>query len=134
MTIPTQPALTCPEPGCGAAMQLRPSRFGLFYGCVRFPTCRGTHGAHPDGRPLGVPASTETKQARIRAHEAFDRLWRSGRMDRRSAYHWMQQVMGLTSAEAHIGRFDRDQCEQLIVKVEQFLGEGRTEGSDEPSV
>ena len=33
--------LTCPE--CGAAMVLRVSRHGCFYGCSRYPQCDGTH-------------------------------------------------------------------------------------------
>lgn len=57
-------------------MMLRNSRYGLFWGCSRFPECRSTHGAHPDGRPLGKPATAEVKQARIAAHAAFDRLWK----------------------------------------------------------
>lgn len=55
--------VSCGE--CQAPMLLRESRFGKFYGCTRFPECRGTHGAHPDGRPLGVPANAETKEARV---------------------------------------------------------------------
>lgn len=47
--------LVCPE--CGALMRLRKSRFGLFYGCTRYPYCKASHGAHPDGAPLGVPVN-----------------------------------------------------------------------------
>jgi ssDNA-binding Zn-finger/Zn-ribbon topoisomerase 1 len=71
-------ALHCPD--CGAMMSLRASKFGLFYGCSMFPQCRATHGAHPWGAPLGIPAKRDTKMARIRAHAAFDRLWKEGRM------------------------------------------------------
>jgi ssDNA-binding Zn-finger/Zn-ribbon topoisomerase 1 len=110
--------LTCPE--CGAGMTLKSSRFGPFYGCARWPDtgCPGSHGAHPDGTPLGVPANRETKAARVRAHAAFDTLWRGGGMKRRAAYRWMQDALGLTSDEAHIGRFDVPTCERLIAAVE----------------
>ena len=61
-------ALACPE--CAAPMELRPSRFGQFYGCTRWPACDGTHGAHPNGSPLGTPANRATKDARIEALDA----------------------------------------------------------------
>jgi hypothetical protein len=111
----------CPE--CDGEMVLRNSRYGLFYGCTKFPNCRAAHGAHPDGRPLGVPADKETKQARIRAHDAFDTLWKSGLMKRGEAYRWMQDAMGMSEDEAHIGRFGSEQCELLIQKVKVVTGD-----------
>lgn len=65
-----------PCPDCGAMLVLRRGRFDLFYGCERYPACRGSHGAHPDGRPLGIPADAATRKARNDAHGYFDRLWR----------------------------------------------------------
>jgi hypothetical protein len=110
--------LTCPE--CGAPMVLKPSRYKPFYGCTRWREtgCPGAHGAHPDGSPMGVPATLETRRARRRAHAAFDRLWEGRRMKRRDAYAWMQRAMGLAVDEAHIGRFTAEQCEQLIGLVD----------------
>lgn len=114
--------LECPD--CGASMELRISRHGKFYGCTRYPKCFATHGAHSDGRPLGRPASKETKQWRIKAHDAFDLLWKpnpvlswSGKMKRKEAYRWMRNVMNLPEPEAHIGMFTKEQCKQLIEKV-----------------
>jgi len=111
--------LTCPD--CGARMVLRDSKYGKFYGCSTFPKCRSAHRAHPDGRPLGIPANKETKNWRIRAHAAFDQLWLLGGMNRRSAYLWMQKALNLTSKEAHIGMFDQAMCEKLIAAVEKEL-------------
>jgi ssDNA-binding Zn-finger/Zn-ribbon topoisomerase 1 len=108
--------LNCPD--CGSPMRLRDSRFGKFYGCVRFPACKATHGAHADGRPLGIPGNAETKAARTRAHAAFDRLWRSGRMRRNDAYRELQRMMHMTEAQAHIGRFTQEECERLIELLE----------------
>lgn len=130
----TAPAiiLACPE--CGAPMELRNSRFGPFYGCSTWTAtrCPGTHGAHPNGAPLGIPADHETKLARIRAHEAFDGLWRSGlTRSRRAAYRWLREALGLSKAEAHIGRFTRVQCEQLISEVWE-LKERRAPNHDVP--
>jgi ssDNA-binding Zn-finger/Zn-ribbon topoisomerase 1 len=102
-------------------MKLRNSRYGLFYGCTRYPMCEGTHGAHPDGTPLGTPATKETRTARIAAHESFDRLWKSKAMSRSAAYRWMRRAMKMTKEEAHIGKMDFDQCTKLMDLVEDRL-------------
>jgi ssDNA-binding Zn-finger/Zn-ribbon topoisomerase 1 len=73
--------LTCPI--CEKKMILRTdSRFkkhGLWYSCVDFPACRGAHGAHKDGEPLGKPADQETKDLRVQAHQLFDQIWKNDR-------------------------------------------------------
>lgn len=110
--------LRCGE--CSAPMMLRESqKFPRpFYGCTRFPECRGTHGAHADGTPLGTPANKDTKKARIRAHSVFDQIWQQKLVKSRGgAYNWMRQVMGLSHSQAHIGEFDADQCEKLVELV-----------------
>lgn len=109
----------CPE--CGWSMVLRTSKFGLFYGCTQFPACTAAHGAHKDGRPLGIPANKATKDARIKAHAAFDRLWKDKHMKRKEAYVWMQGAMSMTADDAHIGRFTIEQCEQLEAAVAKFF-------------
>ncbi len=115
--------MPCAEPGCTGIMSLRDSRYGLFYGCQFYPKCECTHGAHPDGTPLGRPATKETKKARIEAHAWFDKLWKrpEGKMDRSSAYRWMIEAMGLTSDTAHIGRFTTEDCQNLTAKVQAYL-------------
>jgi ssDNA-binding Zn-finger/Zn-ribbon topoisomerase 1 len=120
MTVAT--TLVCPE--CGAPMRFKPSRYGPFYGCSRYSEtgCRGTHGAHPNGAPLGTPATRAVKDARIRAHAAFDRLWANGRMPRKRAYAWLAEQLGLSRDAAHIGQFDEAQCDQVIAMVERELG------------
>jgi len=116
--------LTCPE--CGAPMTLRESRYGLFYGCSKWPECRGSHGAHPDGTPLGTPADIRTKKLRMVAHNAFDPLWRGDHAifdSRGKAYLWMQDVMGMGQHEAHISRFDREDCKKLVEAIWEKFGE-----------
>lgn|SRR5574338_38327 len=111
--------LKCGE--CGAPMQIRTAKKfpGPFYGCTRFPECRGTHGAHRDGRPFGIPANKATKLARMRAHRIFDIIWKERTMSRAEAYAWMRRKMKLTDAEAHIGMFNLEQCEALIAHVRE---------------
>lgn len=119
--VPLGTTLEHPCPECGSAMVLRTSRYGLFYGCVEYPRCKATHGAHKDGRPLGTPADAATKKARIRAHDAFDRIWKGGHMSRSDAYAWMQEAMDLSEEDAHIGKFTIDQCDQLELLAEEYL-------------
>jgi len=113
----TEHDLTCPE--CGAPMKLKCSRYGLFYGCSSWQDtgCEGSHGAHPDGAPRGVPANRATKDARIEAHRLFDRIWGTGLQKRTAAYRWMREAMGMTPDEAHIGRFSIEDCERLLGKI-----------------
>lgn len=108
------PMLECPE--CDGQLALRLSRFGLFYGCLNYPICKGTHGAHPDGKPLGVPADKETRAWRIKAHQAFDLLFNGENliMEREEAYAYLQHLMNLTEEQAHISKFDIEQCKELI--------------------
>lgn len=108
---------------CGAPMELRKSsRYkSPFWGCSRFPACRGTHGAHPNGVPLGIPANKETKQARIKAHDAFDRIWKDGHMPRWKAYKWLAKQMGV--AEWHFGESSVGECNRAIEVIEAKLKE-----------
>jgi len=83
----------CPE--CSAPMVLVHNR-GFrtrahpngkpFYGCTRYPSCRGAHGAHADGRPLGRPGTPEERAARVAAHGWFDKLWQGRVRSRDEAY------------------------------------------------
>jgi len=109
-----------PCPQCGGQMTFHPtSRYGPFYACSNYPRCDCTHGAHPDGSPLGVPADKKTKVARIAAHGLFDRIWQGPEapMTRRTAYLWLQQAMGMTDEEAHFGRFTAEQCERASREI-----------------
>jgi ssDNA-binding Zn-finger/Zn-ribbon topoisomerase 1 len=108
---------------CGSVMELRksPKYKNPFYGCSQFPVCRGTHGAHPDGRPLGIPANRETKDWRIKAHDAFDTLWKCGgiNMTRKKAYKKLAEELGVK--EVHIGEQDIEGCKRIIDVVTNKL-------------
>ena len=89
----------------------RPDLHGKkFWACRR---CDARVGCHPGTeKPLGDLANAETRLMRLRAHDAFDRLWRSGRVDRSTAYRWLSAHMGVRSA--HIGRMNVEQCRKVI--------------------
>ncbi|HXI01805.1 MAG TPA: zinc-finger-containing protein, partial [Candidatus Saccharimonadales bacterium] len=102
-----------------------------FYGCSRFPHCRGTHGAHQEtGEPLGIPGDRATKDARIRAHAAFDPLWKDGSMRRNDAYYWLSRALGIPRKDVHIGLFDTETCERVVSLCEQYLAMRRLSGAD----
>jgi len=110
---------------CGAPMELRPSKYGYFYGCIKWPDCGGTHGAHKDGSPRGIPANKATRRGRMAAHGAFDLLWKpksdaqEPMMSRKEAYQWMALAMQMAPDDAHIGRFTLEQCEKLVELVQE---------------
>lgn len=112
--------LVCPE--CSGRLEYRArGQFGRpWYACEHWPQCRGAHGAHPDGTPLGKPANAETRAARVRAHDAFDALWKPGGerkrgARRRRAYARLDTFLRVPpGAHAHIGNMTLAECEQVI--------------------
>lgn len=107
---------------CGATMVLRKGKYGPFYSCVRFPDCRGSHGATSDGEPLGIPADIATRKKRSETHAQFDPLWKgqTAIMNRRQAYRLLAQLMGLPTPQAHIGMFSIGQCEEFLQKLKSW--------------
>jgi ssDNA-binding Zn-finger/Zn-ribbon topoisomerase 1 len=101
-------------------MRLKESRYGFFYSCSKFPECKGTHGAHPNGKPLGKPADKETRYWRAKAHDAFDPLWKDGGMTRNEAYYWLRVQLKISKDDCHIGRFDIKTCKKVIDLSKEF--------------
>ncbi len=108
---------------CGAEMVLRksPKYKSPFWGCSAFPACRGTHGAHPDGRPLGIPANKETKEWRIKAHAAFDPFWKNGIYERKQAYRYLAEKLGVE--RVHVGEADIEMCKRIIEAASLMRGD-----------
>ena len=104
-------------PICHSPMVLRNSKYGKFWGCSQWPTCNATHGAHPNGTPLGIPGDDATKKVRIDAHKKFDGWWKGEGLTRKEAYRNLQRIMNLSKAEAHIGRFTIAQCYTLMERI-----------------
>ena len=112
---------------CGSNLVLKDGKYGIFYGCVKFRDtgCKGAHNCNKTtSEPLGFPADTETRKARREAHEVFDALWKSQKlnnMSRQAAYQWMQKNLKLAEDDAHIAKLDKAGCEKLIAAVNRFL-------------
>lgn len=80
----------------------------------RCDPCDAHVGCHPgsDG-PLGSLAKKAVREARIRAHNAFELLIECG-LTRRDAYTWLRNQMGLDERACHIGRFDVERCRRVV--------------------
>lgn len=100
---------------CGSPMQLRRGRHGLFWGCTRWPKCKGVHSAHQEtGAPLGIPADRPTIEMRKKAHASFDRIWKQGLQLRAECYRWLRRELGMSKDDCHIGKFTQAQCANVI--------------------
>lgn len=87
----------------------------IFWACL---PCGAWVGCVPGGdKPMGRLADKQLRSAKVRAHEAFDPLWRVGGLSRTEAYAWLQEELGLTPEQCHIGLFDLDGCEAVINAV-----------------
>lgn len=117
----TEYELLCPE--CGSNMVLRKSRFGLFYGCQEFEIegCKGRISADKDGTPAELPSDQQTKTARIIAFECFEKLWKSGAMDKRTAFSWACDRMGRKRSNFNIANFTIVECETFINKINRRI-------------
>lgn len=105
----------------------------FFWKCNPCDAYVGTHSNSPNHAPLGTLANAALRRLRTEAHYAFDQLWRAednGRMSRSAAYAWLQDTLGLTPAEAHIGRFNEEQCQRLISAARIRLAEIAIAGVD----
>lgn len=92
-----------------------------FYLC---PCCDAYVGCHKGTtQALGTACGPATRQARSKAHAAFDPLWRgkAAKYTRTQAYQALGVFMELPAAECHIGMFDYDQCMQVIRFVEGIV-------------
>lgn len=113
-------------------MGLRASGFGPWYACDAAPACDYRVGAHKaSGEPLGTPTDAVGREARKRAHAAFDALWRrdyDGNSRRRTrAYNQLAYAMGLPPEECHIARFGVMQCDAVVLAVRALTA---AEGAD----
>jgi len=112
-------------PYCGGDAELstghkvyphRPDLASLkIWACFPCDAWVGTHKNSPAHAPLGRLANAELRRAKMAAHAAFDPLWKGGQMTRKEAYRLLSEKMALTPEQTHIGMFDVEQCETVVI-------------------
>lgn len=79
-------------------------------------------------RPKGRPAAKATRDARMAAHAAFDRLWmakqaREGctkKAARGAGYKWLADQLGIAKADCHIGMMDRETAQRVTALCRRY--------------
>ena len=109
-------SVTCPY--CGEQAPLTHSRevYGRDYGWLYMcKPCNAYVGCHKGTtKSKGSPANHSLREARKSTHRAFDPIWRETLVDRRSAYKWLAEQLGIDGKDCHIGMFNLVQCELAI--------------------
>ncbi len=82
------------------------------------PICEAYVGCHPGTEiPLGRLANPKLRRAKMAAHRVFDPIWRGDNTqpgDRRKAYRWLAEQLGIDPNECHIGMFDEATCWRVV--------------------
>lgn len=93
-------------------------RFWRCVPCDAFVGCHAPGNGYGDGtRPLGRLANAELRRAKMRAHAAFDPLWKAKGMRRREAYAWLAEQLSIEFDQCHIGMFDVNRCHEVVAIV-----------------
>lgn len=128
--------ITCPY--CGGEAELVPST--EIYGdkANGWPPryfCRpcfahvGTHKGTNPPKPLGTLANYQVRQLRKKCHDVIDPFWKrqnkglrnkNKRYRREIVYRVLKRVMEMTDAEAHVGMWQVEECEDFLVLAGKF--------------
>lgn len=91
----------------------------VIYYCEDCKAIVGCHaGTH---KPLGKMADRETRKLRIKAHSAFDKLWKSQLMSRSKAYDWLSLQLGINAEDCHISNMSKDQLKDVQTLSADYL-------------
>ncbi len=118
-------APTCIECGCVAHLvggeRIYPHRPDLYAKSFWLCECGAYCGCHPGTTAaLGYPCGPGTRKARSAAHEAFDRLWKTGVMKRDKAYKWLSQATGISHERCHIGMMTAAEARRVVAVSQAF--------------
>lgn len=122
--------MKCPYCGEKAVYMTSKEFYGKDYGTSMY-VCKpcdarvGTHGRSE--RALGTMANKELRELRMQCHSQIDPYWKTRTYSRASVYSRLQEVLGITKDEAHIGLFDEERCRLLLdaIKRDGFFGQRR---------
>lgn len=98
-------ALQCPC--CGSTATMTHGKFGMKAECCGLWSW--------NYKPL---VNRGTHAARIKAHEAFDALWKNGHMTRKEAYHRLRKAMEMTVDECHMSYMTEKQAKAVVSLVD----------------
>lgn len=103
--------------------------WGPMWACLNPAHERAWVGCHPrTTKPLGRLADKALRQAKLRAHAAFDPLWKT-KMERdalgqnearRAGYAWLAKQLGINPADCHVGMFDVATCDRVVALCEPY--------------
>lgn len=111
-------AVYCPY--CGKLADLVDSSeaykvsYGYIWLCRPCDAYTGVHRDSPKFAPLGTLAKKELRYLRQMVHKKFDPLWKSGKMTRVKAYHWLAYQMGISSDRCHVALFCEAKCKKAL--------------------
>lgn len=106
------------------------SKGSMLYVCSKYPECDAYVTTHEGTKiPKGIMADGRLRKLRIEAHKSFDKLHKSGLMDRREAYGWLAHMTQAPLGKAHIGEFGEYYCE-VVIKESRRLYKSLSESRD----
>lgn len=120
---PVMQGRVCPYCGCLSeyvdSAKIYGRSYGMIYACFKCDAWVGVHRGTDIAK--GRLANRNLRQWKIKAHEAFDRIWKSKKLQRSNAYYWLSIKMGLPREMTHIGMFNEEQCKQVIKICKSIL-------------
>jgi hypothetical protein len=98
-----------------------------FYKCSPCDAYVGIHKG--TDKPFGRLANAELRKWKMKAHAAFDPIWRvpcpEKLMGRKKSYKWLSEVMDIPKSQCHIGMFDIETCKKVIEVSNNFVAESK---------
>lgn len=86
--------------------------YGMIYLCRPCDAWVGVHKG--TDKALGRVADADLRKWKIKAHDAFDRLWHERRLRRKSAYRKLSFYLGIPENFCHIGFFSVETCKKVV--------------------
>lgn len=100
------------QPILVSSVEIYGTDYGMLWECK---PCKAYVGCHRDTTvPKGRLANAALRSKKKQAHEYFDRIWKSGLMDRSAAYKWLSEILGTPPEFTHIGMFNENTCKEVI--------------------
>lgn len=96
--------------------------YGMIWLCRPCNAYVGVHKNSKNHAPLGRLANAELREWKVKAHAAFDPIWRmmmireriSKSQARKKTYLWLGSQLRIAYPQCHIGMFDVDQCKRVV--------------------